>query len=545
MFRKLISSVSFSPALVNQLGFYAKRLRKEEATRRLGLVFTALALVVQSFVVFAPPEPANAASSNDMIRGGVRSTSDILSHYDRNTTNFRDALTAVGITRGELATLKSERIRSTDKNYISWGRNAQFSAAQGERKYDMPTSNGSTADFYARPLKLWGSYSTNIYVGYSAKVGWFGIMKDCGNLITQTYPPIQTCPPDSTGVYPNCKKKTWPSGTIGTYPNCNAPPEPAATCSQLQIIKSGDGLYRFNAAASVENGAKVRGYTYTVKNDGKEVYTQSQNSDQLTNFLDYEQSEPGRYTVTVQVSTSLGTRSSDDCGGSFTIAEPEKCDYNSNLLATNPECQPCPGDETIWVKDEICQGSLVQTKQAKNSSQSEIDATSATAKAGDRIVYVLTVTNEGLNIADADFTEDLKDVAEYATVIEPGGGSYDADKQELTWPRVALAPNETQSRMFTVALADEIPSAAQGVSNRASYDCTMTNTFGNSVSIDVDCPTEKQVESVATELPRTGATENVLFGAGLLSVVTYFYFRARHTKKEIRLIRRDLNTGTF
>ncbi len=61
MFRKLVSNLAFSPALVGQLGFYAKRLRKEEATRRAGLVFVALALVVQSFSVFSPPESATVS----------------------------------------------------------------------------------------------------------------------------------------------------------------------------------------------------------------------------------------------------------------------------------------------------------------------------------------------------------------------------------------------------------------------------------------------------------------------------------------------------
>jgi len=65
MFRKIVSNLTFSPALVGQLGFYAKRLRKEEATRRVGLIFTALALVVQGFAVFTPPESANAASGHN------------------------------------------------------------------------------------------------------------------------------------------------------------------------------------------------------------------------------------------------------------------------------------------------------------------------------------------------------------------------------------------------------------------------------------------------------------------------------------------------
>jgi|GEM_PF-1343313 len=62
MFRKLVSSLPFSPALVGQLGLYARRLSREQATRRLGLIFTLLALVVQSFALINPPEPTYAAS---------------------------------------------------------------------------------------------------------------------------------------------------------------------------------------------------------------------------------------------------------------------------------------------------------------------------------------------------------------------------------------------------------------------------------------------------------------------------------------------------
>src|SRR3954471_16117242 len=84
MFRKIVSNLAFSPALVGQLGFYAKRLRKEEATRRIGLIFTALALVVQSFAILSPPESANAASGNNVIYGGIRDKNDLLSMYDQN-----------------------------------------------------------------------------------------------------------------------------------------------------------------------------------------------------------------------------------------------------------------------------------------------------------------------------------------------------------------------------------------------------------------------------------------------------------------------------
>ena len=62
MFKKIVSHLAFSPSLIQELGFYAKRLHKEEITHKTDLILTALALIVQSFAVFQPPEYANAAT---------------------------------------------------------------------------------------------------------------------------------------------------------------------------------------------------------------------------------------------------------------------------------------------------------------------------------------------------------------------------------------------------------------------------------------------------------------------------------------------------
>src|SRR5471030_213825 len=95
MFRKIVSNLSFSPALVGQLGFYAKRLRKEESTRRIGLIFVALALVVQCLAVFQPPESANAIAAADLVSGGLviganRSFNKFMVPYDANVGHLRD-----------------------------------------------------------------------------------------------------------------------------------------------------------------------------------------------------------------------------------------------------------------------------------------------------------------------------------------------------------------------------------------------------------------------------------------------------------------------
>ena len=135
---------------------------------------------------------------------------------------------------------------------------------------------------------------------------------------------------------------------------------------------------------------------------------------------------------------------------------------------------------------------------------------------------------------------------EYATIADAGGGIYNAETKTLTWPAVTLKPGEKQTRIFSVKVLDTIPAMATGASNPASYDCKMVNTFGNTVEIGVDCPPQKTVvEQTVDQLPHTGPRENMIFAGVLAAVVVYFYARARQVKKEVRLIRRDLNAGTI
>lgn len=202
MFKKIVSNLSFSPALVGQLGFYAKRLKKEETTRRLGLIFVALALVVQALAVFQPPESANAASSNDMVYGGLglgsnRSINHFLSPYDANTANLKDIMNYMGISRAEIANAQFGSF-ITGSTKRSWGHNHAFSTAAGESATTITDPTGATAitTMYSRPLSLWDGPNTRIYayIGHSDRVGWFALMQACGNLVTESIPPPITPP---------------------------------------------------------------------------------------------------------------------------------------------------------------------------------------------------------------------------------------------------------------------------------------------------------------------------------------------------------------
>lgn len=556
MFRKLVSNLAFSPALVGQIGFYAKRLRKEEATRRIGLIFTVLALVVQSFAVFSPPEAANASSPSNFIPGGVKTLNDYLKNYDQNTNNIKDLFTEIGITRANIASAKATTVNSKDIP-MSWGLTSPFSAAQGDKTYTIRTSSGGQRTFHYHPLWLWDSLpytkkygsTYDVFVGKSSTGQWFALMKVCGNLLLKTNPPAPKCPTGTVGTYPNCTPP--PKCTIAgktnlpaSSPDCKH--DAVAACSMLKITKLTNN-YELNGTSTAAYGATITSYTYVIKKDDKVIDTITNPAGgKLTNTAYTKQTAQGTYTVELTVKTSLGNKTAPDCVKTFTIPAPKMCEFNPKILASSPECQPCPGDSTLWIKDEKCSAQIIDTKSAANITQGNVDATKTTARAGDRIVYTLNLTNNGKAPTTVTPMDDLTDVYDYATLIDQGGASFDTNSKTLTWPQVTLKPGDKQTRIFTVKLADTIPAMGTGVSNRTSFDCRLDNTFGNNTSINVDCPPEKQiVEQTVGQLPHTGPRENMIFAGIIFAVVVYFYARSRQVKKEIRLIRRDLNAGTI
>lgn len=549
MFRKLVSNLPFSPALVGQLGFYARRLRKEELTRRLGLVLTALALVAQSFAVFSPPQAANAANASDMIYGGVSSVTDFLGHYDKNTNNFRDLLTSLGITRSEVAHMTTKTVTSNDGIY-TWGLTPHYSYAQGERTY-----NAGGRTFYHRSLKLWDkahnvSKSTyTAFVGHSAKAGWFGINKNCGNLLlkTQPTPPakISVCRP-GTGVISilSTEKKSSdkPADSLECVPK-------SAVCRKITVNKIDAKTITVTGYPATTGDVKINSYTFTVRKGsatGPVVATQTVESNAAAYTSQrFTLNDPATYYVSTTIKTTLGsTAQTVDCMQTFTVAPPEKCDVNPSLPKNDPDCKPCPGNNSLWYKSPECSEVVVESKKATNITQ-EADATSTTAVAGDRIEYKITVNNPGKVPAKAAFKENLRDVLEYASLQEMGGGTFNENDKTLTWPSVTLAAGESQTRTFVVVLPQQIPTAAQGVSDPTSYDCTISNTFGNNIDIKVQCEAPKIVEQTVKALPATGPGENIAFGGIVLAVVSFFWARSRQLGKEVRLVRKEFSAGTL
>lgn len=552
MFRKLVSNLPFSPALVGQLGFYARRLRKEEVTRRLGVVLTVFALIAQSFAVFIPPTPANAANDSDLIRGGVKSVTELMEHHSKNTNNIRDLFDSLGITRTEISKMTTKTVTSNDGLY-TWGLTPHYSYAQGERTY---TAGGRT--FYHRSLKLWdrahnvpvSTYTA--FVGHSAKMGWFGINKNCANLLLKTQPVTPAAPVKVTVCRPGVgvisiqeseKKSTdLPANSIECVPK-------SAVCRYINVNKIDRTRMTVTAYPATQGNVKITSYVFTVRKgsaSGPVVASQTLSSGAAAaTSQQFTLNEAATYYVSTVINTTVGaTAVSNDCVKTFTVAPPEKCETNPSLPKNDPECKPCPGNPSLWYKSPECNEVIVESKAASNITQGK-DATAVTATAGDRIEYKLTISNPGKVPAQAEFKEDLKDVLEYASLQEMGGGTFDAEAKTLTWPKITLAAGESQTRTFVVTLPQQIPTVSQGVSNPTSYDCVMSNTFGNNVEIKVQCDAPKIVEQTVKTLPSTGPGENILFGGVLLAVVSFFWTRSRQLGKEVRLVRKEFSAGAI
>ncbi|HSW77571.1 MAG TPA: hypothetical protein VLG36_02125 [Candidatus Chromulinivoraceae bacterium] len=533
MFRKLVSNLAFSPALVGQLGFYAKRLRKEETTRRIGLIFTALALVVQSFAVLTPPESANAANGDNIIYGGVKSKSDLLGVYDRNADSaghkdLQQIYSTFGITRqdivnGSWTTFNSRdfnsTIQSVGRSTYSWQRAPYAIGGTSTTVY------GSL--LYKFDSSSWTLKHGSMYYGVVGKRAvdgqWFAIMSACGN------PAFIKLPPP--------------------------PPQPAAICSALTITPVTRTKFSFTAKSAVQNNAKISGYKYTIKDaQGATVMTKNVTSNATSDTLSYDFQKDGSYTTSVIVSTSVGDRTSSNCQKALTVSPQPRCTLNPDLTADSPDCKSCQTDSSLWYKDASCKSDFTFTKTVKNVSQLVANANNTTALPGDRLEYHLTVKNVGKTTGTYTMQDNLGDVLEYADLIDSGGGtvataSNGAPVEQvgiITWPSIQIQPDQSFEKIVNVQVKAVIPATAQSPGNIASYDCRMNNEFGNdNTTVLVNCPAPKVVEAVVTELPHTGASENMLFAGIVLSIVVYFYARSRQMKKEVRLIRRDLNAGTI
>lgn len=191
MFKKLLSNLPFNPSLITQVAFYAKRMRQESAMRRTGLVMLLLAMLIQLFAVVTPPQYSLAASTNDIIYGGVQTSGDLIDAWQRNDHGDLQAILAYyGVGIGELTQMQDSSVDTRGGNvntYYSIGREL----AGRSDSFSVPIPGAATT-IYMRSLGGWAQQVWPAFSVPSSKHGRVWILKDCGNIVTEGIPPTGT-----------------------------------------------------------------------------------------------------------------------------------------------------------------------------------------------------------------------------------------------------------------------------------------------------------------------------------------------------------------
>ncbi len=259
--------------------------------------------------------------------------------------------------------------------------------------------------------------------------------------------------------------------------------------------------------SSNPNNTAVSGYKYAYGDDTEETFSSSS----LTHDEAVHTFAEGDYTTKVTVlytATGVEGQQSTDCASDISF-----------------EDEPISKSKTV--------ANVTQDLTGKRAEDSVV-------RAGDELVYTLRVSNnqdyDRNNIDISDYIGDILDYAELdITHLQSQGGTFSEDENVLSWSDLTVPANGYVEKQFKVTLKDPIPSTNQPSRVSATYDCHISNEFGNQVGIKVDCPAVKGLET----LPNTGPGTSLAVIGGATAVIGYFFSRSRLLAKETALIRRD------
>ena len=258
----------------------------------------------------------------------------------------------------------------------------------------------------------------------------------------------------------------------------------------------------------------IRSYVYDF-GDGSGAQTKPSSAYEHTQSHTYDD---GSYNATVVVNYSIGSGASQ----------------TDQTLACSAPIESKPDQP------------LSQNKEARNLTQG-LDAAAtlgAKAKAGDTVEYSLITHNSyGYDRINVNVSDYIGDILEYSTLdeayLKQQGGSFDKTANTVSWSDQTVKADSSLNKTFRVQLKNPIPATNQPGAMTTSFDCQMSNKFGNQLDIGVDCPVPKSAEYISKSLPNTGPGTSLLIGFAAMAVIGYFFARSRLLAEELEIIRTD------
>ena len=584
MFQKIISNLSFSPQAGSQLSFYLKRLRQENFTRRLSAIAAIVAFSFQMAAIVAPPTPTIAASTNDIVWGGLDEKNpkeDMLRIYDQDKScipdgkcynGYQKLFSYFGISRQNIKDSTLGSINAGDSNdqefWRSLGRNPHSNLDK-----QVQVENQT---YYLRPLWTWGANSSYpALLGKRADGTPFAIMVDCGNIaikdtIKVAEPTIKcidlksnrtkgevpltvtlTARAEATNQKITKYHFTFGDGNKKTSSDRQVEhkyKEPGKYTAFVRVEGSTGRITERSNACSVDMEAKPKPVVkrdldcveltgtpvngpapLKVKFTGSGTAENQKISQYIFNFGDGKQETKDTGTATHTYSTV----------GTYTATMSVK-GSKTNKIATSENCEVTM---TVEPAGALTSPDIELSKTATNLSKlgtdgQPSDAHNAVAGATQMIQYTLYTKNTGSGTAkDYVVTENVRDILEYADVVDTGGGIL--NDGILTWPEQDIAAGATVLTSFRTIIKNPIPTTPTSTSDPQSFDLKMDNVYGNLVQVNLETPTTKQVEAAATALPQTGPETAFIIMLLVATMIVYFYFRNQQLVQEVQILRND------
>lgn len=540
MFKKLLSNLPFNPSLINQVAFYSKRLKAESSVRRLGVAFLILALGVQIFAAAIPSEPSLAASNNDIIYGGRNTKVRMVQACDDNVQGFKGILAHFGVDCARLnaGTVTTVASNSNGGRLYSLGRSPTRFA--GERSVFI----GGT-EYFMKPLDAWGTTTYQAIRGTRADGSAFWVLMDCANIVIVGAPtPPQPPPPPPPPVGVACANLLMSVRNGITVPvNTTIEVRGRATGRNLGANQKVTMRYEFID--------KSTGRVLSTK-EGKGIGFDG-NVAQDPSWRPFKLTKAGTYEFTLAVHYDGGTKAATgnktgDCIKRVTVKADTPPPPPPPCQPGDDDCTPPPPEEPECkdIDDDDQNVCITAHKKSTNKSQGGGEAHGSTVNPGDEITYTLSATNNSANkatVKDFVIQENIGDVLDYADVSNLHGGKID-DNKTVTWPAVDIKYGQTVEKQITVKVKSVIPSTPSPASNPGTFDCKMTNVYGDTVELHLPCSPEKVVEQITTtSLPNTGPGEVLAVAFVVTTIAGYFLARSRLMAKELDIVRTDYATS--
>lgn len=329
--------------------------------------------------------------------------------------------------------------------------------------------------------------------------------------VTATNAPAKTSNKVCVGVIVKCPFDA-------TIPDVNNPNcvEPKLVCSTVDFAinpTTRKATFRTTASSTNPSNTSLISYSYNFGDNTEQIYSSTSLTHETTHVY-----QPGTYNsvVTVAYRTTGQTETKDKTA---------TCTASVSFDADQP---------------------LGQSKEVANITQNTKGtiAQQNIVKAGDVLEYTITTSNtQGYERTGIIVTDYVGDILDYAnldeTKLAESGGTFDKETNKIIWEGVSVPAGGSLKKSFQVTIKNPIPSTNQPSTLGTDFDCKISNEYGNEITMNINCPLVKSVET----LPNTGAGTSMII-TGLLSIVVgYFFARSRLLAKELDIVRTDFAGG--